>query len=72
MSDFLMVVPSGWTEVQDPEAIMSEESWLNANSWEITEALKTAGIIQEGYESKDHRVFRDSGVLRLWVEIGPE
>jgi hypothetical protein len=72
MSEFLMIVPEGWLEINSPESTMSEESWLNANPWEVTEALKSIGIIEEGYESKEYRVFRDDGILRLWVLVGPE
>lgn len=72
MSSFLMVVPDGWTEIPNPEAIAPEEEWGRANPWEVTEWLKTAGHIVDGQAALEMRYFRDSGVLRMWVVIGPE
>lgn len=74
MSDFIMVVPPDWVEVEAPDQIMSEESWLNANPWEVTEAMKTFGVIPDDGVTNiaEHRVFKDSGVLRLWVLLGKE
>lgn len=74
MSDFIMVVPPDWVEIATPEQIMSEESWLSANPWEVTEAMKNINVIPDDGITTivDHRIFRDSGVLRLWVLIGKE
>lgn len=73
MSEFVLVVPEGWIEIESPDLIMSEESWINATRGEVTEALKGVGVIgEDGTAALDHRVFRDGGVLRLWVRLGPE
>lgn len=69
---FILVVPVEWTEINHPEQIMSYDSWERANPWEMTEALKTDGQMQEGYAVTDSSVFQDSGTLRVWVLIKPE
>lgn len=72
MSEFLMVVPEGWTEIADPESIFSMESWNSASNDEAREWLKAAGQCQEGFTVADKRVFRDGDLLRLWVVMVPE
>lgn len=73
MSEFLMVVPDGWTEIADPESMYGESSWQQFLSSDVTEALKQAGLIaqDDSEEVADFRVFRDAAILRLWILLVP-
>lgn len=73
MSEFLLVIPEGWTEIADPESIVAMESWLGCSLDEAREWLKARGDIPEdGFTVADKRVFKDGETVRLWVRIVPE
>lgn len=74
MSEFLMIVPEGWTEIPNPDQILTEESWISSSPWEVTAIAVELGVIEDDNLVRvvAHRVFRDGDVLRVWVLIESE
>lgn len=74
MSEFLMVVPEGWTEIPD-HAAYTAESWLGASLDEAREWLRDLGytdLLPDGMTVGDKRFFTDGDTARLWVRVVPE
>jgi hypothetical protein len=78
MSEFLLVVPDGWTEVTNleqvfswasPEAIqldIAQELW-----YEIEQAMDFAGVMPAEHMILDAKLFDGGSGWRLWVRIAP-
>lgn len=73
MSEFLMVVPPGWTEVEEAQAFVDRHT--EAQLLDLTQqgdlAAIEARLQDDGLlvgNMSDFRMFRDGGVYRIWVK----
>ena len=75
MSEFLMVVPEGWTEVA-PEAwagmsLDDLSRWIAEGSfYDFDALLEASGQLPEGQAVVNARLFRAGAIDRLWVLFG--
>lgn len=77
MSEFLMVVPPGWTEIPNAEEVINNTLGDGAHGaiaqelwWEFTNALDAFGLLPAGQIVTDARLFKTGDPLnpvRLWV-----
>ncbi len=74
MSEFLMVVPPGWTEVADAQAFVDRHT--EAQLLDLTQQGDLAAIEARLQDDGllvgsmiDFRMFRDGGVYRVWVKV---
>ena len=76
MSDFLMIVPAGWTEApagwvgitNTPEEV---QYWVNQQDWPSIEAiLIDHGVVPEGQHVQNARLLQTNDGFRLWVIYG--
>jgi hypothetical protein len=57
MSDFILVVPAGWTRFDVPATGMSADTIITASMQTITEMLRIAGLITETDIVQEARIF---------------
>ena len=60
MSDFLLVAPEGWTQVEVTATGMSIETIRTASSQTIDEMLRIAGIITEEQSVQEFRLLDEN------------
>lgn len=77
MSEFLMVVPTGWTEITDMEGVFQTASADSIQQiitegafFEIEKALDFIGIMPIDQSIWDARIFSTGSSPRLWVKFG--
>lgn len=76
MSEFLMIVPQDFIEIQDAPTFFSNHideatltTYINeGNFWPITNVMEDLGQLVPGEMVVDARVFSS----RLWIKWGPE
>ena len=74
MSEFLMVVPEGWIELQDVDAFLERHSadavagWISSELVSLDTALGDDGILPPGWTLTDARMFRDGLTFRIWYK----
>jgi hypothetical protein len=78
MSDFLLVVPEGWTEIADVQVIFATASAESIQAditsemwWEIEQAIDAAGLLPIGSTVIDAKLFDGGGGWKLWVKYSP-
>lgn len=79
MSDFLMVVPPEWTEVNgDIDALLdayggeaSFQDSLSQGQSAVDTLIEPLGLPPLNMTVTDSRLFKDGGTTRLWVQYGP-
>lgn len=76
MSEFLMVVPAGWSEVPDGQAFVDTHTevqlldLVQQGDWAAIEArLQDDGHIPADKAMAGFRMFRDDAVYRVWFLI---
>ena len=77
MSDtFLMIIPEGWTEIENPEQYYPVEAFQQFISqdllYEITNVLLASGALQEGYEVIAANAFNDGVNPRVLIKVRQE
>lgn len=79
MSEFLMIVPDGWTEPADIEALLNNGGanpdevsfWISQESWgDIETMLSNAVALPEGKHVMNAKIFRTDTGYRFWVLFG--
>lgn len=80
MSNFLLIVPEGYTEIPNaaefflshlsPEEI--SRNMAEGSVWEIAGALDNAGHLPAGMMVEDAKIFDDNTGARLYVKFIPE
>lgn len=76
MSDFLLVIPDGWTDTPAgtldliPAGVSGVESWISAQAFhQLEEAMQVNGLLPENHHVLEARIFNGSElVLRLAIE----
>ena len=76
MSDFLMIVPAGWSELADGQAFVEQYTeaqlldLLQSNNLAAIEAmLQDGGHISPTASMSDFRMFRDGDLFRVWYRL---
>lgn len=80
MSDFLLIVPSGWDEIPSAETFFTNHMTADTVNlaaqegtlWDVTSALENFGVMVSGMMVGDARAFHDGAAYRLWVTWVPE
>lgn len=78
MSQFLMVIPSGWQEMQNSSAFIEQHTEATIldliarnEGWGAIEALmQDGGYIAPDAAITDFRMFSDGDVTRIWYQLG--
>lgn len=77
MSEFLMVVPAGWTELPDGQAFVDQQTEAQlldllsyGNLAAIEAMLQDGGHIPMDAAMVDFRMFRDGAAYRVWFLVG--
>jgi hypothetical protein len=78
MSAFLLIVPEGWTEIENVQQVLGDQSgysgMIDTQDWQqFTQRLYDFQAISETLKVVDARYFSDPevGVQRLWVVVEP-
>jgi hypothetical protein len=77
MSEFLMIVPEGWVEIDhDIESLLSdaggEAAFIDAAGQgmaAVDSLIEPVYGIEPGMTTGDFRLFKDGGAYRLWVKF---
>lgn len=73
MSEFLMIVPEGWTEVDanwiiDSGSYEEVSNWVQQEDWQsLANGLAAADLAVSGVVNA--RLFNDGTRLRLWIMV---
>lgn len=77
MSEFLMVVPPGWAELENGQAFVDEHTeaqlldLISRGELAAVEAmLQDGGHIQADAAMADFRLFKDGETYRVWYRLG--
>lgn len=78
MSEFLMIVPEGWTELTTADAFLEQQGEQQIidliarnEGWAAIEALmQDGGFIGPTEAIIDFRMFRDGTANRIWYKLG--
>lgn len=79
MSEFLMVIPEGWAEIEgDIDALIDSYggeiavmSALAESPNNIDTVIEPLGLPPAGSTVMGCRIFKDGGATRMWVQYGP-
>lgn len=79
MSEFLMVVPEGWVEIDNATDLIANyggeiavQDLLSRGEFNtIDTVIEPAGLPPSGMTVMNARMFNEGGVSRLWVQYGP-
>ena len=79
MSEFLMIVPDGWTEPTDIEALLNNGGanpeevsfWISQEAWGDIETMMTNAVaLPAGMHVLNAKIFRTDSGYRFWVLLG--
>lgn len=77
MSEFLMIIPAGWTELVEAQTFLDthSEDYINSlidrnEGWGAIEALmQDDGYIPMNASIQDFRMFHDGLITRIWYRL---
>lgn len=79
MSEFLMVIPEGWVELENPQALIDQAGaeWFagviaNNTLYEIDQLLEQLGINRPGFVLDGFRLINAGAGYRIWASFAAE